>query len=357
MQESEPELNGWSVRSEPALAGYTVEWAEGAELILSRGERLYRTNDLRPPFERIGAFPLALGLRVAAHLRPPQRALRLSFYNVVRLKEDRLFVTFNKSVGVMSPGGFSIVRGFDRPFRVLRGGCAIEPDGAVWFGEYVRGGDGPLRIYRLAPDTEKADIAHAFPPGFARHIHAVHLDPHDGSLWCVTGDHEDQCKILRSSDSGRSFATVGSGDESWRAISLQFCEDAIYYATDAEFLPNSVYRLERDTLARTRVATLDGPVYYSYACGADLFFAVSAELCPSQVGRNATIWHLDPRGDCTPVVSFAKDALPVRYFQPGTISFPRGPGARDEFFFTGVALRGADGVTFRVRRAPTVPHD
>jgi hypothetical protein len=145
---------------------------------------------------------------------------------------------------------------------------------------------------------------------------------------------------------------VGSGDETWRSVSIQFTRDAAWYAMDAEFEKNFIYRIDRRTGRRDRIVGIEGPVYYSCAVGEDLFFAVTAELCPSQAGlRCAVLWHIDPSGNSSRVVEYQKDRWSVPIFLPGALYFPQGPGDGTSFYFQGTALAGADNRTFRVRRS------
>ena len=55
---------------------------------------------------------------------------------------------------------------------------------------------------------------------------------------------------------------------------------------------------------------------------------MTAELCPSQVGKNATLWLFDGE-HLSPLLSFEKDALP-NYFMPGTLHLPACLPARAE---------------------------
>jgi hypothetical protein len=339
----------WRAAPAPELSGFTVEWVEPGEYILSRGEVLYHARELERPFVELGRVSLAPHLRAAARLDPTRRALRLLFYNVVRLGPERLFATFDRTVVLVTPGRTQAVTGLERCFRVLRDGCAVTADGSVWFGEYVIERElTPLRIYRLPPLSERAEIVHVFPAGFARHIHGVYADPFDGSVWCLTGDSDEHAKVLRSSSGSEAFITVGSGDQSWRAVSIQFRRNAIYYATDAQRWPNGIYRIDRMTGARTQVASIDGPVYYSHRVGDDLFFGGTAE----RRGSFARLWHLDEDDRCDLIASFPKDRLPVNEFLPGTLSFPGGPGDSRAFYFSGVALSGIRRMSFRCAPEP-----
>lgn len=346
MRDEAPAL---SLQELPLLRGYAVEWSQPGSFILSRRNRLYSSIDLVPPFAPMGRFPAPLWKEIAARIRPAQRLLRFMYYNVVKLPGKEVFVTFDKFVGVQVEGRIQMLGGLVRPCRILRGACAVDADGSVFFGEYLMNPDRhDVHVYRYVPGQPRAEIVHTFSSRTVRHVHGIYFDPYEKCLWCVTGDGERECLMLRTDDGFRTTSELGKGDETWRCVSLLFTESSLYYATDAEFRQNVLYKVDRRTGARTVLHELDGPVYYSAAVGQDLFFAVTAELCPSQKSPTATLWHLDPAGRCTPFASFPKDRFPVAWFLPGTLHFPRGPGRSGEILFQGVGLRSADNRTFRI---------
>ena len=133
------------------------------------------------------------------------------------------------------------------------------------------------------------------------------------------------------------------------AVSPMFTETHVLFAMDAEFQTNHAFRMDRISGEREELGELDGPVYYTISRGEDFFFAVTAELCPSQVGRNASLWHLPPSGKLRKLHSIEKDRWPVQLL-PGTMHFPGGPGNPDHFHFHCVGLAGADGRVFEVRK-------
>jgi hypothetical protein len=70
-----------------------------------------------------------------------------------------------------------------------------------------------------------------------------------------------------------------------------------------------------------------------------LFFGVTAELCPSQQGNFAALWHVDTvRGTSRRLKTFPTDGKSVRYFMPGTLDFSRGDGTHTDVFFRTTAV-------------------
>lgn len=344
-------MNNYSVREEPVLRGYTVEWAEPGYFLLSRRDRLYTSTSLVPPFDPVGVVPVPLWRRAVAHIRPAQRLLRHLFYNVIKLRDGSLFVTFDKEVGIVAEGHFHRLEGLIRPCRVLRRGAAVDHKGDVFFGEYLSNRErGPVRIYRYVPGESALEQVYEFPAGSVRHVHGIYHDPFSNALWCLSGDVADECRVSRTFDGFGSLETVGHGDESWRCVSLLFTESHVYYGMDAEFVPNHIFHIDRSSGEREEIGKVDGPVYYSHAFGSDLLFTVTAELCPSQTGRSASLWRVVEGKKLERMLSLEKDALPIGAFMPGTLHFPLGPGLPDEVVFHAVALRGVDNRTFRIRR-------
>lgn len=340
----------WVVSEVPRLRGYAVEWLDANAMWVSRRQCVYRVHDDGLP-QRVGAIPVPWWEGATSRVRLAQRLLRAMVYNVVPLVDGSLFVTYGKQVALLRDGRFVPLRGLVRPCRVLRGGVAVDGDGAVYFGEYLTNRErSAMRVYRYRPGAAALEVVHEFTAGGVRHIHGVYRDPFDDALWCLTGDFGAECRILRTHDGFGSLQSIGGGDESWRCVSLCFTPEHLYYATDAEFERNRLYRWGRATHEREVIGELDGPTYYTHACGADLFFGVTAELCPSQVGRAAALWHLTAAGKLECLAALEKDRWPVSLFLPGTLHFPSGEGRPDEFYFHAVSLRSADNRTFSVRR-------
>ena len=347
----------YRVREVSSLRGFAIEWLAPGRVLLSKRNVLYRSGGPgHGPMRPVGVLPRPVWTALAIRIRPVQRALRQMFYNVLPLADGSVFVTYARQVGVFQGkgGAYRRLKGLARPCRVLRGAAAVDGDGCVFFGEYLDNAErGPVRVYRYVPGDEGIEAVYVFPPNAIRHVHGIHYDPYGRRLWCLTGDLDREARILTTADGFGTLATVGAGDETWRAVSVQFTEAAIWYATDAEFSRNKVFRLDRATGRRSEIGPVDGPVYYSAKWRGKPFFAVTAELCPSQVGRSATLWTIRDGALCR-VASFEKDRWPLKLL-PGTLHFPLGPGVEEGLYFQGVALEDADARCFRMEAVQAVP--
>jgi hypothetical protein len=340
----------WTVEPVPELRGYTVEWAEAGHFYLSRRNILYHSPDLTPPFTNAVVLPAPVWKQQASRVRLVQRLLRFMVTNVVRLSSGDLFVTFDKSVGVVRQGRYVDLPGLARPCRVLRSACAIDGHGDVYFGEYLMNNDrSAIRVYRYRPGGPGLEVVHTFPAGSIKHVHGIYFDRFTGALFCLTGDDDRECRIMRTEDGFATLHTVGEGDETWRAVSMLFDDVAAFYGMDAEFRSNHIFRLDRRTSVRTTLGEVDGTVYYSKQLGKDLFFTTTAENGSNLKARAAGLWHISTEGQCVELAKFHKDRWHGTLFKFGTVHFPYATIGTDALYFSVVGVK-EDNQTFRLRQ-------
>ncbi|MEP6703697.1 MAG: hypothetical protein ABJB34_02720 [Acidobacteriota bacterium] len=340
----------WTIEPVPELSGYTVEWAEDGNYFLSRSNVLYRSREIKPPFEKVATINAPGWKQIASNIRPVQRLLRFMVTNVIPLDNGDIFITFDKSVGIVRNGRFRHLESLARPCRVLRSACAIDGNGNIYFGEYLANDErGPMRIYKYTPGSKELEVPYFFPAKTIKHIHGIYFDRFTDSLVCLTGDHESECQMLRTTDGFKTVNSVGQGDETWRAVSMLFGQDAMFYGMDAEFRSNHIFRLERVTNERMSLGEVSGTVFYSKQMGDDLFFATTAENAPSQTENVAAVWHVAPNGTRTEIAKFQKDFWHASLFMFGTIHFPYANKLDDHLYFSLVGVK-EDNQTFRLCR-------
>ena len=268
-----------------------------------------------------------------------RRLLRKSFYNVLPLKNGGYFVSYGRQLGLIKDKEYIPFTSFDKPFRVLRSAAAMDERGNIFFGEYTSNNDRtPVKIYRYSPDDNKLKIIHEFEAGSIRHIHGIYYDEYAKSLICLCGDIGNENMILSSIDEFKTISVIGGGDESWRAVSVLFTEKYFYYGMDAEYTDNFIIRVDKADYSREKIGKINGPVYYSYKSNNILFFAVTAELCPSHSDKYASLYTIDSTDKLERVLDIKKDLFSVKYFLPGAFYFPAGPGVKNKILINTVAL-------------------
>ena len=339
----------WRVEEIPELRGYTIEWAEDRDYILSKRNRLFRSTSLQKPFEPLAVIDAPSWKAVVGKVRLAQRLLRFLVTNVVKLNNGEIFVTFDKSVGTIRDRQCRIIPGLARPCRVLRSACAVDRTGDVYFGEYLTNDErGEMRVYRYRAGDDRLEVVYTFPRNSIRHIHGIYFDEFTDSLICLTGDDDPECRIMRTFDGFQTVEVIGEGDESWRAVSVLFTNDKFYYGTDAEFRSNRIYAVDRSSFDREAISEVSGTVFYSKRIGDDLFFSTTAENAPSQKENVAALWHVASSGKCRELARFPKDRWNGTLFMFGTIHFPYTCKADNALYFSLVGVR-EDNRTYRVR--------
>jgi hypothetical protein len=339
----------WTVENVPELKGFTIEWAEEGNFYLSRRNALFHSETLKPPFKKISVIEAPFWKQTASLSRLGQRLLRFQVTNVIPQANNDLFVTFDKSVGIVRSGKYQHLRGLMRPCRVLRAACARDENGDIYFGEYLANEErGEMRIYRYVEGGDALETVYTFPQNSIKHIHGIYFDKFTKSLFCLTGDDERECQILRSRDGFQTTETIGQGDETWRAVSILFDENSFFYGMDAEFRANHIYQVDRQSLVRKSLGEVNGTVFYAKQFNGNLFFTTTAENAPSQTENAAAIWQVDENNACKKLISFAKDSWHPTLFQFGTIHFPYRNSLENELYFHLVGVK-EDNQTFRIK--------
>jgi hypothetical protein len=339
----------WVIEKVPELSGYTVEWAEPNNYYLSRRNQIFHSTTLKPPFKQIAKVDAPFWKQTASKFRLAQRVLRFMVTNVAPFANGDIFVTFDKTVGIVRDGKFQALKGLVRPCRVLRAACAMTDEGDIYFGEYLANTErGEMRIYKYSQGNDTLEIVYTFPPNSIRHIHGLYYDNFTHTVFCLTGDAEKECRILQTSDGFQTSKIIGQGDETWRAVSLLFTSDSFFYGTDAEFRVNQIYKVDRKSAERKSLGEVTGTVFYSKQLGDDLFFTTTAENAPSQTENAAALWHISDDDKCEKLVSFKKDNWHPSIFMFGTIHFPFVNRLENELYFHLVSVEG-DNYTFRVQ--------
>ncbi len=324
----------------PEYNGYFCEWIEEKNYVFSLRNKLYRSDSISSPLEYIGSFPESIFQRFLYRFSLIRRLLRQSFYNVLPLKNGAYFVSYGRQLGIIKDKKYIPISGMDQPFRVLRSALALDNQGNIFFGEYSSNNDRlPVKIYKYSQDRNKLEVVYEFPAGSIRHIHGIYYDKYSKSLWCLCGDVGKENRILYSKDEFKTIFVVGGGDETWRAVSILFTEKYFYYGMDAEYTDNYIIRVDKSDYSRKKIGKVNGPVYYSYKHNNKLIFAVTAELCPSQSDKYASLYVLDLDDNMERILDIKKDFFSVKYFLPGAFYFPAGPGVNNKMLFNTIALK------------------
>jgi hypothetical protein len=151
-------------------------------------------------------------------------------------------------------------------YRALTPHSFAELDGTVYFAEYqsFTTADTPIHIW--ASTNRGATWQLRATLNGHRHAHGLRADPSNHALWIFFGDTTRQSATLRSTDEGRTWRTILTGQESIAVDAVVLPNGDLLYGQDISSLPPrpGVARLSPSG-SYTHLAQLSGPSYSIHA--------------------------------------------------------------------------------------------
>lgn len=305
------------------LKGYFVQYVGEEYCILSKGLVLYRSDLNFDTIQKIVSLPIKGLFKILSRFILTQRLLRLFIYNVIHRDGDEYYIHYRNEHIILNikTKAFKKVGGFKRACRVMRGGVSRGGDGHLYFGEYIPNSERKeIYIYKLENGSTQVNVVYTLPEKSIRHVHGIYFDSYEKAMWVCCGDIKNECRVFKTTDGFKTIEMVGMGDETWRTVSFLFDETYVYFAMDAEFQQNYVYRIHRETGRREAVTSIDGPCFFSEVLGSYKLFQVTAEGCPSQTRYSAKLYACsDSQSEL--VLEVPKDRWHSVYFMYGIIHF------------------------------------
>ena len=159
----------------------------------------------------------------------------------------------------------------------------------------------------------------------------------------VTGDKERECIIGYTEDDFEHFKEVFRGGQEYRCCQMFFYPDYIIYATDSQFIPNSIKRIDRKTLEITPLQAVQGSVIKGGQAGSVSFLSTTVEPSKVNTDKYAHLWVSKDGLNWEERYKAKKDWMPA-IMQFGTFEFPHyEKEPKDRLYFSGRAVEGLDG--------------
>lgn len=307
--------------------------------------------------------------RVQSENRAMERMLRLEPRCIERLGEDLFALSWqhriwllNTATGVLREIA-SNREGWSAPLNL----CTA--DGYVYWGDY--GGNQnkeKVCIYRMNA-AGNITTAYTFPAGTIRHIHNLVWDSTACCFYVFTGDLEPTSGIYRATQDWSEVVPVATGSQQYRAVVGFSTPQGLLYATDAVNASNHIYLIRTDgkscsqqtgELLAQILAPFPGSCingcetrdYYIFSStveppeGRGLLNMFDYRLGAGIVNRYAHLvtvrksdLYVEER------LKLRKDILPMKLFQYGAITFPKGQEDAESLLYNVTACRG-DGHSF-----------
>jgi hypothetical protein len=237
---------------------------------------------------------------------------------------------------------FRVTHKIQRGTRPLH--IATVPDGAAFWGEYF---DNPARdevhVYASTDHGATWNVAYTFPKGAIRHVHNIVHDSWENCLWILTGDHGDECRILRAACDFSRVEVILQGNQQARAVALVPMPDGLYFSCDTPLEQNYIYRMDRERKL-ARLAPVSSSSINGCRVGERVFFSTMVE--PSEVNRDRQVRVYAGCGsEWRAILAWQKDPWPMALFQYGNAFLPDGNNATPYLAVTTAAVKSEDGVT------------
>ena len=303
------------------------------EHILSTGQSCY-----------IGSIPDSkYGLLAKFSLT--RRFFRAEITGLYELEDGSLIAIAKKGLFKKATGSSC----FKKCFSVPRGSkplnLCILPNGHIFFGEYYMNMEKQsVHVYCSVDNGDTWNVVFTFEEGNINHIHGLFYDKYTNRMWCLTGDRENECIIGYTEDEFKTFVEVFRGGQEYRACQLFFYPDFLVYATDSQYMKNTIKKVDRITMEITPLCEIQGTAIKGRQINNEAFISTTIE--PSEVNKDhsAHVWLTHDGLQWSDIFAAGKDRWPA-ILQFGTFEFPQYCEALDNLYAYGRALKDYDGHT------------
>ena len=324
-----------------------VQHADQRGIWATRGRRVLFADAPGRTWQPLGEFPFDPFVDTLGIGRLPRRLLRSDKCNLFPTSAGEL-LGIRQGTAYRMPRrlGDAAERLFDiRGDSIMSRAMAVDTDGCLYFGEYFTNPDRvPIRIYRVAPDLSKSEVAFEFDRPRPRHIHGVHADPFvPGRIWITMGDFSHECFLAYTDDRFASMKFLGDGTQLWRMVGVLFQEDRLCWLTDSHIEQNYIVSMDRASERIELHGTRTASSWYAIANTDGRYLATTTvEPGPGIQTDRAYLLASEDAIEWSEVAVFEKDPYPMRGFGFGSLWLPSGAYSSDDFWLSGEGVRGLD---------------
>ena len=298
--------------------------------------------------------------KIYSHSRLLSRLMRLEPRCAEQLDENRFVVCYQHKVWLLDTGKkyFSVLQesrtGFSNPLNLCSDGKY------VYWGDYGDNvGREAVRVYRLSSD-KIVDVVYEFPKGAIRHIHNVIWDITHRRFIVLTGDLEETSGIYVATEDWKEVKPMVTGRQQYRAVVGFPYGEGLIYATDSVSEENNIYLLqggEAKPLCAFPGSCIYGTEtknYYVFASTVeppegrgilDMFSYKLGAGIRDRYSHLVTVRKSDLKVE--EVLKVKKDIWPMKLFQYGVLTFPKGHNRSEGLWYNVIACKG-DGCALHV---------
>lgn len=323
------------------IRGYVALYIDSDFWILAKGYTLYKYNPITSESEIFAKLNDPKSA-VASKFRLTRRVLRAEVTHLYHFGTD-WFCIARKAIFKLNTQTkiFEICRRISRGSRPMN--LCQATDGTIFYGEYFFNPERvAVNVYKSEDNGNTWTTAYTFHQGEINHIHGIFNDPYSAGLWIFTGDDDIACIAGYSEDDFNILQRRFEGRQEYRVCVPLFREKDIIYATDSQFEPNAIRRINRQTLEIEDLQPIQGSGIY--AVDTHNGYAVSTTVEPSKVNldKESHLWFSLDGDKWKEICSFPKDRWKTTVFQFGSIRFPHYAVPSENLIVTGRAIKTID---------------
>ena len=263
-----------------------------------------------------------------------RRLFRFYIYHIIPF-HDQLIIFGLKRIFVICLKEYRLLR--ELPLSGSRPLIVCNDNFGVYYGEYFSNKDRkPVCLFRYTIETGRFDKFYEFKN--IRHIHGVFHDPYTGKIFLTTGD-DDHESFIGYIDNNEIIKYV-SGNQQSRVVVLLFDIKYIYYATDAPFEKNFIYRINRHTGVAEKLQEIGGTVFYGATSSSGIIFSTVVDTNKNLRQDNVELWYSYDGTGWEIVQQFRKDFWPKNLFQHGHLIISNMQFNSSTLWFTPIAVQG-----------------
>lgn len=310
-----------------------------------RGYNLYKYDLYQGYFSLLAKVP-DFKYAFLSRFEITKRFFRAEINNLYTLPNGDMLLIAKKGIFKCSQGEAS----FRKVFSILRGSktlnLCITPNGNIFFGEYFANMQKTsVHIYASEDLGESWNVVYTFPEGNINHVHGIFWDEFEHKIWVATGDRENECTIGYTKDEFKTFVEVFRGGQEYRTTNLFFYKDHLIYATDSQYMKNSIKRINRSDHTISELQEIQGTAIKGGQYGSFSFISTTVEPSEVNLDKYSHVWISRDGLTWKEIYKDKKDCLPA-IFQFGSMEFPiyKIP-IKNRFLFSGRSLKKTGGNT------------
>jgi hypothetical protein len=314
------------------ISNTTIHWVDEKGILVSSKYSILKSVDDGSSFDKIVDLPVPRILLAMIKLQICSRLLRLGIRNVIKLKSGTILAVANRRLYRVTDKNIEVTYVFKKGFGPLREGWCEDSQGNCYLAEYFLNMDKKHQsdLLKSVDDGKTWEVVYSIEK--ITHIHLVLYDKYSNSIWLGTGDKDFESIISFSKDEGKSWVTIGSGDQTYRTVGLLFTREYVYWGSDAPTRQNYIFRYDRKSGKIEKLAAVSGPVYYSVIFADSIFiFGTTDEALTSLSDKSVHMWASKDGNIWEDIGRWYKDLWPY-IFGFGVILLPLGKSDNSIFF-------------------------